>query len=87
MTTPDPSTVALHGWTAVPVDAADVLQGKEYLHPPTPLLTKDIPFPSSDPLVGRIQAYAREQLPRQTYNHSMRVFYWGTPPLQAPPIV
>lgn len=86
MTTPDPSTIALHGWTAVPVDAAAVLQGKPYLNPPTPLLAKDIPFPSSDPLVSRVQKYAKEQLPPQTYNHSMRVFYWGiSPPPYVPP--
>lgn len=85
MTTPDPSTIALHGWTAVPVDAAAVLQGKPYLNPPTPLLAKDIPFPSSDPLVSRVQKYAKEQLPPQTYNHSMRVFYWGiSPPPMSP---
>lgn len=85
MTTPDPSTIALHGWTAVPVDAAAVLQGKPYLNPPTPLLAKDIPFPSSDPLVSRVQKYAKEQLPPQTYNHSMRVFYWGISPPLCPP--
>lgn len=86
MTTPDPSTIALHGWTAVPVDAAAVLQGKPYLNPPTPLLAKDIPFPSSDPLVSRVQKYAKEQLPPQTYNHSMRVFYWGISPLPMSPL-
>ncbi|KAK0750910.1 hypothetical protein B0T18DRAFT_435456 [Schizothecium vesticola] len=80
MTTPHPDTVALHGWTAVPVDSDAILQGKPYLHKPTPLLAVDIPFPSSDPLVARVQAYAKSQLPRQTFNHSMRVFYWGPHP-------
>jgi len=69
-------TVALHGWTAVPADANAILEGKPYLNKPTAILTKDIPFPSSDPLVARVQAYAKEKLPQQTYNHCMRVYYW-----------
>lgn len=71
-------TIARHGWTAVPADADAILKGKPYLHKPTSILTKDIPFPSSDPLVARVQAYAKETLPWQTYNHSMRVYYWAT---------
>lgn len=69
--------VVEHGWTAVPLDADAIFQGKPYLHEPTPVLVKDMHFPSDDPLVARIQQYAKEQLPLQTYNHSMRVFYWG----------
>ncbi|KAK4444877.1 hypothetical protein QBC34DRAFT_414155 [Podospora aff. communis PSN243] len=71
-------TVALHGWTAIPADANAILQGKPYLHKPTTILTKNIPFPSSDPLVARVQSYAKSKLPHQTYNHSMRVYYWST---------
>ncbi|KAK3389644.1 hypothetical protein B0H63DRAFT_507184 [Podospora didyma] len=70
--------VALHGWTAVPVDAAAILQDRPYLHEPRPLLVADIKFPSDDPIVARVQQYAKEKLPPQTYNHSMRVFYWAT---------
>lgn len=73
----DPITV--HGWTAVPRDTSILLGGKEYIHKPEPLLIKDMKFPSEDPLVTRIQEYAREKLPPQTYNHSMRVYYFGIP--------
>ncbi len=81
-TTNDP--VAEHGWTAVPLDAEAIFKGKPYLHKPTPVLVKDIHFPSDDPLVAKAQQYAKEQLPQQTYNHSMRIFYWGTPPSPLP---
>lgn len=74
-TTNDP--VAEHGWTAVPLDAEAIFQGKPYLHEPGPILVKDIHFPSDDPIVVKAQQYAREHLPAQTFNHSMRVFYWG----------
>ncbi|KXX73110.1 Cyanamide hydratase [Madurella mycetomatis] len=70
--------VSTHGWTAVPVDAEVIFQGKPYLHKPTPILAKDIKFPSDDPIVAKVQQYAKEHLPGPTYNHSMRVYYWST---------
>ncbi len=73
--TSDP--VAEHGWTAVPLDPNAIFKGKPYLNPPTPLLVRDMPFPSDDPIVVQAQQYAKEQLPQQTYNHGMRVYYWG----------
>lgn len=73
-------TVALHGWTAVPVDAKAILAGKPYINKPTSLLVKDIDFPSSDPIVSSVRAYAQENLSPQTFNHSMRVYYFCPPP-------
>ncbi|KAM7189614.1 hypothetical protein V8F33_009982 [Rhypophila sp. PSN 637] len=70
-----PENIALHGWTATPRGADTILKSRPYLHEPGPLLVKDIKFPSDDPIVAKVQAYAREKLPRQTYHHSMRVFY------------
>jgi cyanamide hydratase len=70
-------TIALHGWTAVAVDAKAILNGRPYINKPEPLLVKDIAFPSDDPIVTQIHAYAKEKLPPQTFNHSMRVYYFG----------
>lgn len=69
--------VAEHGWTAVPLDPEAIFKCKPYLYEPAPILVKDIDFPSDDPIVTRAQQYAKQHLPQQTYNHSMRVFYWG----------
>lgn len=69
-------TVALHGWTAVPRDAKVILAGKPYINKPESLLVKDIKFPSEDPVVASIQEYALEKLSPQTFNHSMRVYYF-----------
>ncbi|OTB18634.1 hypothetical protein K445DRAFT_54543 [Daldinia sp. EC12] len=69
--------IARHGWTAFPVDGNAILEGKSYLHKPTPLTVKDIPFPSDDTIVVEIQKYAKKHLIEQTYNHSMRVYHWG----------
>ncbi|KAI1445066.1 cyanamide hydratase [Annulohypoxylon stygium] len=69
--------IAKHGWNAVPVDGNAILNGKPYLHKPSPLSAKDIPFPSDDPIVTGAQEYAKKHLIEQTYNHSMRVYHWG----------
>ncbi|EPE06392.1 urea hydro-lyase cyanamide [Ophiostoma piceae UAMH 11346] len=65
-----------HGWTAIARDPQALLQGNEFLHEPQPLLVKDMPFPG-DALVQQVQAYAKEKLAPQTYNHSMRVYYFA----------
>ncbi|KAK7409053.1 hypothetical protein QQX98_008757 [Neonectria punicea] len=70
--------IAQNGWTAVPVDAGKLFNGKPYINKPTPLLVADIKFPSDDPLVAKVQQYAKEQLPIQTFNHSLRAYYYAT---------
>jgi cyanamide hydratase len=79
MTSPA-AEVSRNGWTAVPVDAKVLLQGKPYLHNPERLLVDDIKFPFDDPVVAKVYAYAKERLMKQTFNHSMRVYYFGAPP-------
>lgn len=70
-------SLALRGWTAVVRDPKVLLSGDSYINKPSPLLVKDIPFPSDDDLVAKVQEYAKAKLTPQTYNHSMRVFYFG----------
>jgi len=77
-----PDSVALHGWTAVPRDAKAILAGKPYINKPASLLVKDIPFPT-DPLVAKVREYAQNKLSPQTFNHSMRVYYF-CPSLPSP---
>lgn len=79
-TTPAASVddIAKHGWTAVPVDANAILKGRSYVHKPQPRLVSDMLFPSDDPVVAKVQDYAKKHLVLQTYHHSMRVYYWGT---------
>lgn len=72
------SDILEHGFTAVPRDISKILNGASKLHDPSPLLTQDLPFPSS-PLVQEVQKYAKAKLNEQTYNHSMRVYYYGIP--------
>ena len=72
--------VLQNGWTAVPLDAGIIFSGKPFINPPEPLLAADIEFPSAkDPIVKQVQEHAQKVLTRQTYNHSMRVYYFGEP--------
>ena len=68
-------TIASNGWTSVPLDAAKIFRGGKCKEP-DPVLVREIDFPE-DALVERIQRYAKDKLPWETYNHSMRVFYFG----------
>ncbi len=61
----------------MPVDANAIFLGKPFLNKPQPLLVNDIKFPSDDSIVAKVHQYAKEKLPGKTFNHSMRVFYFG----------
>jgi cyanamide hydratase len=69
--------ITRNGWTAVPVDAGVIFKDKQLIDSSPSILTVDIVFPSKDPVVSKTQAFAREQLSMQAYNHSIRVFYFG----------
>lgn len=69
--------VAKNGWNACPLNPAKILKGKPFLTQPGPLSVSDIEFPSNDPVVAKTQRYVQDRLPEQTYNHSMRVYYFG----------
>lgn len=67
-----------NGWTSVPLDPSKLFNGEPYKNVPGPLLVADIKFPSDDPIVTKVQSYAKDKLPIETFNHSMRVFYFGS---------
>jgi cyanamide hydratase len=64
-----------YGWTAVPRSQSKLLDSVKP-KPATKITTSDITVPSS-PVVQKVYEYAKAQLPEQTFNHSMRVFYYG----------
>lgn len=69
-------TVQEHGWTAVPRSLEKLVTRRKNPQPSKPMTVDEIPQPDS-PLVRSVMKYARENLPGQTFNHSMRVFYYG----------
>lgn len=66
-----------NGWTSVPLDPSKLFGGEPFKNAPGPILVADIKFPNDDPIVVKVQSYAKDRLPIQTFNHSMRVFYFG----------
>ncbi|KUJ20266.1 cyanamide hydratase [Mollisia scopiformis] len=70
-------SIEKYGWTAVPRKVSTLLsQSESSSNQPKSLSTSTIPLPDS-PLVKAVQEYAKAELPTETYNHSMRVFYYG----------
>ena len=65
-----------HGWTAVPRSFNTLLSSKSNLGQPKTLLIRDIAWPV-DAIVTNVRDFAKDKLTEQTFNHSMRVFYWG----------
>jgi len=67
------------GWTALPVDPtlkSWLETNQKYVHKPVPQLCADVPLPETS-VVKACMEYAKSELPTHTFNHSMRVFYYG----------
>ncbi|RKL51781.1 Cyanamide hydratase [Fusarium oxysporum] len=73
-----PTEVEANGWTAVPVSAKAIKDSVGQLVPTQTYTLQDIVFPSEDKLVSEAQAFVKARLSQEAYNHSMRVFYWGS---------
>jgi len=65
-----------YGWTAVPRQVSTLLSQSAASGPAKPIALSSIPLPDST-LATEVQEYAKRELPVETYNHSMRVFYYG----------
>ncbi|KFY65478.1 hypothetical protein V496_02535, partial [Pseudogymnoascus sp. VKM F-4515 (FW-2607)] len=68
--------IKAYGLTAYPRSSASLLSSRVEPKEPHALGVDDIPLPDSA-LVGKVIEYAKEELPVETFNHSMRVFYYG----------
>lgn len=66
-----------HGWTAQPRDVSVFLGDKKGLKKPVPQTVDSITFPTT-PLAKAVLEYAKRELREETFNHSMRVYYYGT---------
>ncbi|KAF2855608.1 cyanamide hydratase [Plenodomus tracheiphilus IPT5] len=64
-----------NGWTAVPRSFRKSLAGVDQ-EEQARLAVQDVKLPDSD-IAKKTYAFAKAQLPEQTFNHSMRVVYYG----------
>jgi cyanamide hydratase len=67
--------IELYGFTAVPRSLSKLLETTAE-NPPAKVAAKEIAVPDSE-IARKVYAYAKEHLSEQTFNHSMRVFYYG----------
>ncbi|KAF2739007.1 cyanamide hydratase [Polyplosphaeria fusca] len=67
--------LSAHGWTAVPRSQSRFLADVDK-NRPAKFSVDDIELPDSD-VVRKTHAYAKKELPERTFNHSMRVYYYG----------
>lgn len=70
--------ITSNGWTSTPADAGAIFKGKSFINEPEALPIGDIPFPFDDATVAKTLEYAKEKLHPETFNHSMRVYHYGT---------
>lgn len=73
-------SVEKYGWTAVPRKVELLLQLSEASGPAKPILVSSMKLPNST-LVQVVKEYAQKELAIETFNHSMRVYYYGLAPL------
>ncbi|KAL4805393.1 cyanamide hydratase [Aspergillus unguis] len=66
-----------NGWTALPVDAGAIFGNKPFINEPSAVSLDEIKFPDGDPVVRKTAEYAKKVLQPETFNHSMRVYYFG----------
>jgi cyanamide hydratase len=69
-------TIEQFGFTAVPRSLDKLIAAHSTKTASRPVAVQEIDLPDT-PLAASIHAYAKQNLPRQTFNHSMRVYYYG----------
>ncbi|KAL2848395.1 hypothetical protein BJY01DRAFT_262696 [Aspergillus pseudoustus] len=68
--------VGANGWNDVPVDAG-AIGDRPFINEPKPIPVDQIKFPTEDPIVSKTIEYVKRVLHPETFNHSMRVYYYG----------
>lgn len=77
--------IAEYGWTSLSCDPAQWGENKSYNKEPVTQLCNEVEMPAT-PLVTAAMEHVKRELPEHTFNHSMRVFYYGkiTPFMEYP---
>lgn len=68
--------IKAYGWTAQARDPKVFLRESRLFTTPSPVLVESVRLPDT-PLANNVLSYAQEELNIGTFNHSMRVFYYG----------
>lgn len=68
---------AANGWTSMPANAGTIFSDQSFIDKSEYIDLNDIQFPFDDPTVTKTLKYAKETLHLETFNHSMRVYFYG----------
>lgn len=68
--------VKSYGWAAQPRDPSSLLGHRKNIRDPDPQLVASINLPDSSLATSALD-YAKRELNTETFNHSMRVYYYG----------
>lgn len=68
--------VKAYGWTAVPRKVGVLLSTRIEVKAPSPVLVSTVSLPDSL-LAKAVHSYAEKELPSETFNHSMRAYFYG----------
>lgn len=71
-----PNPVEEYGFSALPRDPSVILKGRKHNTEPKPISIDDVRVPDT-PLAQKVHDYVKQELRTETYNHSMRVYYYG----------
>jgi cyanamide hydratase len=77
----------LNGWSSMPADAGIIFGDRPFINEPGPISVDEIKFPVDDPVVVKTSDYAKAVLHPETFNHSMRVYYYGMYPERCNPLL
>ncbi|RAK96188.1 putative cyanamide hydratase [Aspergillus ibericus CBS 121593] len=69
--------VKANGWTSMPANAGAIFKDLSFLERVAAIPLDEIKFPHDDPVVAKTAQYAKATLHPGTFNHSMRVYYYG----------
>ena len=75
-----------YGWAAQPRDPAVILKGRKHVEEPVPQTVEGTKLPDTY-LAKAILEHAKKELREETFNHSMRVFYYGIVSIIGPGIL
>lgn len=81
MATSREAQIKEYGWGTQPCDPKLWGGDRKYNKAPLPQLCANVPLPDT-PVVKAAMQYAKKELPVHTFNHSMRVFYYGMSTVQ-----
>jgi cyanamide hydratase len=66
-----------NGWTSMPANAGAIFKDQSFIEKAVAIELDQVQFPYDNTVVAKTLDYARAVLHPETFNHSIRVYYYG----------